>query len=845
MEDKYSPPTSPDLIMSSQASPQDIITTPQDINTTCSQDLFGDVDPIQSSKVCSSTPINSSPVVRIECKHDQLVDDGSTSCLLNDATEKSCHSSTQEQVSIIPNCNSNSINSAAVVNDAPCCHDHSSSTDQISSSPNCNPSSVHSVNTANNVENHVVHSNSEDEISVTPICNPDPIRTASNQFHDNSDLMDELFANHLTQITSATTSHDTSHKDIVFQPTSAPCASDSGRGSTGNNVINDDSGCGLTESDVVTDDTPSHTISDKLHITPMRTNLYPGVHRNIRSSNMAKKSTKQFRAPRLAKEVSKDEEKKSLERLAKQFPSLAPSSTPVSVPSETISCPSSERVSCGFVAASGKKLTISTSALDHAAKLVEECSNDADNAVVNLGVIPGEVPVVVPDLDAVHSKEKKETELTDSYCAENMDSIDMDQFSAFTQMPGYVTKRAVEEVSSVKGDTPSGRSTLFTPGGSPPLLHPRGTSPSRPAHEHDEDSIHKMFNTQVVKQFLDFHSSDEDDDKTSEAATVPEAAATDELASYTYKDSKNYYLKSQDAHSSIYEDAAIKSHDPHNPTHKTTSHTNGHNQMMLSGFTTAGGKSVMVSVEAVASVKKLLEDEEAGITGKDDAIDIKDDAPPVGGYPGLSTASGKKVDISSQSLRVAQQFLREGEDNPVGYQTPVVKFNGFCTAAGSVVKVSEESMKKAKKLLDEDLTHDSPVPSISLCDDKQSDDAITPAGVFPGLSTASGKKVEISAQSLHAAQQLLREGDDLLGIANGYQTPVVKFNGFCTAAGSVVKVSEESIKKAKKLLDEDSAHHNDPVPSISLCDGKQSDPASDAMDTTPANTDKVGRLINL
>jgi len=835
--------------MSAQVSPQNIIATPQDItttsqditktpqdnNTTCSQDLFGDIDPLQSSKVCSSTPINSTHVVRVKCKHDteQLVDDaigdGSTSCLLNDVTEK-------DQLSTFSNCKPRSVNNT-IIDNATC--NYSNTTDQISNSLNSNPSSLHNINTMNNVQNH---SNTGGEISSILIPNPDTIQTADNQFHNNSDLMDELFANNFAEISSATTGH---HKDTVVQLTSAPGECANGHGSKGNDVINDDSGCGLTESDVIT---PSHASTDKLH---MRTDLCP---QNIRSFNATRKSAKQFRAPRLAKEVSKDEERMSLERLAKQFPSLAPSSTSATVPRETGPCPSSERVLCGFVAASGKKLSVSAAALDHAAKL---CSNETDNTADNLAitdVIHGEFP---PDLGAVPNKEHNETELTESYCVENMDSIDMDQFSAFTQMPGYVTKGSLE-VSSVKGDTPSGRSALFTPGGSPPL-YPEGADPSRSAHEHDEDSIHKMFNTQVVKQFLDFHSSDEnddDDDKTSEAATVPAAVATDKLTS---KESSN--LKPCDTYATTHpthKDTAIRSHDPDRHTHKTS---NGHNQMMLSGFTTAGGKSVMVSSEAVASVKKLLEDEDSGMmTGKGDAVDVKDgaidvkddaidvrvNATPVRGSQGLSTASGKKVEISNQSLHVAQQLLREGEDDTVkSYQTPVVKFNGFCTAGGNVVKVSEESMKKAKKLLDGELTTGTPVPSISLCDSKQSGDVITPARGFPGLSTASGKKVEISSESLRVAQQLLREGDDNpVEVAKSYQTPV-KFNGFCTAAGSAVKVSEESMKKAKKLLDEDLSHHDDPIPSIPLCDGNQPHTVNDVMDTTPANMDKVRSEINL
>ena len=57
-----------------------------------------------------------------------------------------------------------------------------------------------------------------------------------------------------------------------------------------------------------------------------------------------------------------------------------------------------------------------------------------------------------------------------------------------------------------------------------------------------------------------------------------------------------------------------------------------------------------------------------------------------------------------------------------------------------------------------------------------------------------------------------------------------------------MKVSEESLKKAKKLLDESLTHRDDPVP---LRDDKQPYPGSDAMDTTPANTDKVSKTVNL
>uniref|UniRef100_A0A8C6S600 Uncharacterized protein n=1 Tax=Neogobius melanostomus TaxID=47308 RepID=A0A8C6S600_9GOBI len=179
----------------------------------------------------------------------------------------------------------------------------------------------------------------------------------------------------------------------------------------------------------------------------------------------------------------------------------------------------------------------------------------------------------------------------------------------------------------------------------------------------------------------------------------------------------------------------------------------------------------------------------------------------VTGGSGFSTASGKKVTVSEEALNKAMNLLTEKVDQdthtnplrkkkdlslPLGHSitntdtpasnTSCVKIgrSGFTMASGKKVTVSEEALNKAMNLLteknDQDRdanlkkknTHDSsslpPGHSITILNK-------TPSNIYraknrSGFSTASGKKVTVSEEALNKAMNLLTENVDQDGDAN-------------------------------------------------------------------------------
>ena len=99
-----------------------------------------------------------------------------------------------------------------------------------------------------------------------------------------------------------------------------------------------------------------------------------------------------------------------------------------------------------------------------------------------------------------------------------------------------------------------------------------------------------------------------------------------------------------------------------------------------------------------------------------------------GRFPGLQTASGKKVDVSAESLSAVKQRLGISSSKGGG-------FPGLQTASGKKVNISAESLSAVKQRLGT---------------------SSSKGGGFPGLQTASGKKVEVSKESLRAAKQALQ-----------------------------------------------------------------------------------------
>ena len=152
-------------------------------------------------------------------------------------------------------------------------------------------------------------------------------------------------------------------------------------------------------------------------------------------------------------------------------------------------------------------------------------------------------------------------------------------------------------------------------------------------------------------------------------------------------------------------------------------------------------------------------------------------------FPGLQTASGKKVTVSEDSIRAAKLALGNDDITPPHHVQQRSSFPGLQTASGKKVTVSEDSIRAAKVALgNDDITPPHHVQQRSS---------------FPGLQTASGKKVTVSEDSIRAAKVALGN-DDITPPHHVQQRS--SFPGLQTASGKKVTVSDDCMRLAKTSL---------------------------------------------
>ena len=159
-------------------------------------------------------------------------------------------------------------------------------------------------------------------------------------------------------------------------------------------------------------------------------------------------------------------------------------------------------------------------------------------------------------------------------------------------------------------------------------------------------------------------------------------------------------------------------------------------------------------------------------------------------FNGFCTASGKKVNVSDKALEAARKKL-ESDAKEQDIPDKVSSFNGFSTASGKKVNVSDKALETARTKLESD-GKEQDIP------DKVSS--------FNGFSTASGKKVNVSDMALEAARKKL-ESD---GKEQDIPDKVSSFNGFSTASGKKVNVSDMALEAARKKLESDGKEQDVP-----------------------------------
>ncbi|XP_075892594.1 breast cancer type 2 susceptibility protein [Nelusetta ayraudi] len=220
------------------------------------------------------------------------------------------------------------------------------------------------------------------------------------------------------------------------------------------------------------------------------------------------------------------------------------------------------------------------------------------------------------------------------------------------------------------------------------------------------------------------------------------------------------------------------------------------------GFTTAGGTKVHVSQKNLLKAKKLLNDCNLGVRCEN-----------VGGSTFEQHESNTVKYSTAAPLKKTQPVLEEHAGPSTVSETSYR--GGFSTASGSKIAVSSEAMAKAKVLLSSD------APFEGRHEEPKEKETFPPQN--GGFQTASGKGVTISSAALKKAKALFSEcegaQEEISGKAPHFKKPAPVPNsrtrdhkeapvtggldcGFTTAGGAKVNVSLKNLLKAKTLLSE-------------------------------------------
>ena len=215
------------------------------------------------------------------------------------------------------------------------------------------------------------------------------------------------------------------------------------------------------------------------------------------------------------------------------------------------------------------------------------------------------------------------------------------------------------------------------------------------------------------------------------------------------------------------------------------------NSLAFRGFSTAAGRRVEVSEESLASARKTL-------AGDAD-----------GSSPDVSSSDTKR----SNFLKLSTTQSSKAEVHLAGSG---MSFKGFHTAGGRTVEVTENSLLVAKTLLagNGDLQHVGEDMESGVGERTCSESASRNLVHFSGLQTASGKKVDVQKHSLAAAKALLGTSKEVAGdIHNRSGSPGglgkssccesqshLQLPGLQTASGKQVEISRQSLRSAKITL---------------------------------------------
>ena len=247
---------------------------------------------------------------------------------------------------------------------------------------------------------------------------------------------------------------------------------------------------------------------------------------------------------------------------------------------------------------------------------------------------------------------------------------------------------------------------------------------------------------------------------------------------------------------------------------------------VLGGFSTAGGKELRLSEEALRRGRSLVEEDEGRNRTEETPVpSLVADALSSEGFGGFSTAGGKQVKLSEEALRRGRNLMMEEDVNNSAERTPEPSsvadapsseaFGGFLTAGGKQVKLSQEALERGQALLEEGGSNNkderTPEPSTA--------DSLSPIKSFGCFMTARGKQVKLSEEALKRGRSLMEEtneGNDSTKrnpeSLTAASLPFGDFCGFLTGRGKQVKLSEEALERGRSLMEADSSAEKTPEP---------------------------------
>jgi hypothetical protein len=238
------------------------------------------------------------------------------------------------------------------------------------------------------------------------------------------------------------------------------------------------------------------------------------------------------------------------------------------------------------------------------------------------------------------------------------------------------------------------------------------------------------------------------------------------------------------------------------------------------GFSSVAKKMVKASRETIAQIKHTSEADDKCISPKDLKL------PP---FAGFSSAAGKKISISTEALVCAKKIF-EMEDIFVESPTPQKSFE-ILAAAKEKIEMSTNTLIPSQKLTNNDnltlpnIPDEGPVNglgffSASGSEVSKSDQTVTQAKtqletVFSlaepssskskstvfAFSSPVGKEIE-KVNEAHLQVKKLFDEDNFVKPLPPTKTSTASF-GFSSAAGKKIEISKEALWQAKKLFDEE------------------------------------------